>query len=161
MTGKLNAGAFEFVPGKSFALPPREQQQPLPPPVQRPEQTEAPRPPPTISLSIGGSKPAAPAHAPAPVISIGSKPTAPSPTPAVPSPQPKVSAAPAAAKPAVVKKSESPAPPSKTFSLEKSKMDTTAIAKEVQAAADKAVLENLYGQGAIYPFKRLVLDQPS
>ncbi|KAF7355294.1 Eukaryotic polypeptide chain release factor 3 [Mycena sanguinolenta] len=117
---KLNAAAFEFVPGRSFVVP----QQPAPPPpapIERPEQTEAPRPPPTISLNIGGAKPTVPAPAPAP-------------------------AAPAAAPPAAsVAKTAPPAAPSKTFSLEKSKTDTTAIAKEVRNVADDAVLEDLYG----------------
>ncbi|KAJ4478036.1 eukaryotic polypeptide chain release factor 3 [Lentinula aciculospora] len=142
---RLNAGAFEFVPGKSFALPPRTQQgqTPQPPPIERPEQTEAPRPPPTISLSIGGSKPPAapPSVQPTPAAS-------PSPAPAsIPaSSQAKSSTVPA--KTSVKTKSESPAPstgPSKTFTLEKAKTDTNAIAKEVQAAADKAVLDDLFG----------------
>ncbi|KAK7049546.1 translation termination factor GTPase eRF3 [Paramarasmius palmivorus] len=157
---KLNAGAFEFVPGKSFALPshlrnPQQNQPPPPPPIERPEQTEAPRPPPTISLNIGGSKPsAAPverppqteAPKPAPTISLnigGSKPSAP------PS-QPAPSQQPAKAAPAVsaAKGKESPAPAtgaSKTFTLEKSKTDTAAVAQEVQNVADKAMLEDLYG----------------
>ncbi|KAE9410474.1 eukaryotic polypeptide chain release factor 3 [Gymnopus androsaceus JB14] len=137
---RLNAGAYEFVPGKSFGLPPRVEQHPQPPPIQRPEQTEAPRPPPTISLSIGGSKPPAAAQpAPAPSSSHPKAPT--------PAAKPAAVPTPATTKPAVaVKKSDSPAPPSKTFSLEKSKTDTNAIAKEVQAAADKAVLEDLYGK---------------
>ncbi|KAJ8086576.1 translation termination factor GTPase eRF3 [Marasmius tenuissimus] len=149
---KLNAGAFEFVPGKSFALPHQnqQQQQPPPPPIERPEVTEAPRPPPTISLNIGGSKPAqkAPverppaqeAPRPAPTISLnigGSKPATPQP-PSQPQPQAKPAPAPAKAH------AESSAP-SKSFSLEKSKTDTAAIAKEVQAAADKTVLEDLFG----------------
>ncbi|KAJ7498955.1 P-loop containing nucleoside triphosphate hydrolase protein [Mycena latifolia] len=60
---KLNAAAFEFVPGRGFVVP-----QPAPPPpepLERPEQTEAPRPPPTISLNIGGPKPTPPAPPPA------------------------------------------------------------------------------------------------
>ncbi|KAF9075857.1 P-loop containing nucleoside triphosphate hydrolase protein [Rhodocollybia butyracea] len=139
---KLNAGAFEFVPGKGFVVPSHiaeQAQASQPQPIERPEQTEAPRPPPTISLSIGGSKPptAQPAPAATPLHA-----SAPAPAPS----QPKSTSTPAkvAAKP----KSDLPAPstaPSKTFSLEKSKTDTTAIAKEVQAAADKAVLEDLYG----------------
>ncbi|KAJ7638785.1 eukaryotic polypeptide chain release factor 3 [Roridomyces roridus] len=117
---KLNAGAFEFVPGRGFPLP--QPAAPLPPPVERPEQTEAPRPPPTISLNIGGSKPT-PAPAPA-------APVAPPPQAAAPRPQPVAQSAPA---------------PSKTFSTEKAKTDTTAIAQEVRTVADAAVLEDLYG----------------
>ncbi|KAF8195924.1 eukaryotic polypeptide chain release factor 3 [Mycena galopus ATCC 62051] len=117
---KLNAGAFEFVPGRGFGVP---QQPPPPPPaapIERPEQTEAPRPPPTISLNIGGAKPTLPT------------PAAPAPAAAAPPAASIVTTAPAAA-------------PSKTFSTEKSKTDTTAIAKEVRTVADDAVLEDLYG----------------
>ncbi|KAF8915869.1 eukaryotic polypeptide chain release factor 3 [Mucidula mucida] len=126
---RLNAGAFEFVPGKSFSYTPPPPTEPLPPPVERPEQTEAPKPPPTISLNIGSSKPT-PSHSPAP--SESAKPTA-APTPA---PAPPV----ATAKP----KADAPVV-SKTFSLEKAKTDTSAIAAEVQNVADQTVLEDLYG----------------
>ncbi|KAJ7507766.1 eukaryotic polypeptide chain release factor 3 [Mycena galericulata] len=112
---KLNAGAFEFVPGRGFVAP-QQQQVPPPQPLERPEQTEAPRPPPTISLNIGGAKPTPP---PAPVVQA-----------ATPPPQPAPSAAPA---------------PSKTFSTEKAKTDTSAIVQEVRTVADDAVLEDLYG----------------
>ena len=43
-------------------------------------------------------------------------------------------------------KTESPAP-SKTFSLEKAKTDTNAIAQEVKTVADQAIVEDLYGNG--------------
>uniref|UniRef100_A0A0W0FCN6 Eukaryotic peptide chain release factor GTP-binding subunit n=1 Tax=Moniliophthora roreri TaxID=221103 RepID=A0A0W0FCN6_MONRR len=160
---KLNAGAFEFVPGKSFALPPHPQnpqQNPPPAPIERPEPTEAPRPPPTISLNIGGSKPpVAPfqrqeqtqAPKPAPTISlnIGGSKTPAAPSQSAPSSQPAAAASAKAPAPlasaSVTKGKDSPAPASKTFTLEKSKTDTTAVAQEVQAAADKAVLEDLYG----------------
>ncbi len=132
---RLNAGAFEFVPGKSFSYTPPPPTEPLPPPVERPEQTEAPKPPPTISLNIGSSKPT-PSHSPAP--SESAKPTA-APTPA---PAPPV----ATAKP----KADAPVV-SKTFSLEKAKTDTSAIAAEVQNVADQTVLEDLYGDG-VYSF---------
>ncbi|KAJ7904492.1 P-loop containing nucleoside triphosphate hydrolase protein, partial [Mycena olivaceomarginata] len=122
---KLNAGAFEFVPGRGFGAP-QPPQPPPPAPIERPEQTEAPRPPPTISLNIGGAKPTPPAPAPAPAAS------APAPAAAAPPAASIVKTAPAAA-------------PSKTFSTEKSKTDTTAIAKEVRTVADDAVLEDLYG----------------
>ncbi|KAK7061700.1 eukaryotic polypeptide chain release factor 3 [Favolaschia claudopus] len=118
---KLNASAFEFVPGRGFVAP-QQPPQPPPAPLERPEQTEAPRPPPTISLNIGGAKPTPPAPAPAP---------APSASAAAPAPS--------------VVKTSAPAAPSKTFSTEKSKNDTNAIAQEVRNAADDAVLEDLYG----------------
>ena len=122
---KLNANAFSFVPGRSFA-PPAQPQAPPPAPLERPEQTEAPRPPPTISLSIGGPKPVpAPAPAPAPQAPKIEKST---PKPATPKP-------------------ESGAP-SKTFSTDRAKTDTNTIAQEVKNAADLAVLEDLYGSCA-------------
>ncbi|KAJ7368280.1 eukaryotic polypeptide chain release factor 3 [Mycena albidolilacea] len=124
---KLNAGAFEFVPGRGFGAP-QPPQPPPPAPIERPEQTEAPRPPPTISLNIGGAKPTPPAPAPAPAASA-------------PAPAPAAAAPPAAS----IVKTAPPAAPSKTFSTEKSKTDTTAIAKEVRTVADDAVLEDLYG----------------
>lgn len=129
---KLNAGAFSFVPGKSFvpasasaaAAPP-------PPPLERPPQTEAPAPAPTISLSIGGSKPPPPpAAAPAPA-----------PTPAA--------AAPSKA-PSTTIKIES-GPSSKTFSSDRAKTDTLTIAQEVKNAADLAVLEDLFGNSTPSP----------
>jgi len=131
---RLNAGAYEFVPGRAF-IPPQPPQQPLPPPIERPEATEAPRPAPTISLNIGGSKPPPPPAAATPPPAAAVKPAD-----AVPAP-----AAPAPTTPAAVKVKADSAP-SKTFSMEKAKMDTAAIAQEVQTAADRAVLEDLYGQ---------------
>jgi len=135
---KLNANAFSFVPGQ-FRAPqsPAQPAQPTPPPVERPPQTEAPAPPPTITLNIGGSKPAPPPASQAP----------PAPSEA-PKPAPSASSIPPATKAA--SRSESPAPaaapPSKTFSLEKAKNDTTAIAQEVQAAADEKTLQDLFGE---------------
>ncbi|KNZ79831.1 Eukaryotic peptide chain release factor GTP-binding subunit [Termitomyces sp. J132] len=133
---KLNASAFEFVPGKRFPVPqaqaqPFDQQQP-PPPVERPEQTEAPPPPPTISLNIGGAKPTSPAPAVSnPPKNEAKKTTVPTSTPTSTS----------------TSKPTTPAPaPSKTFSTQKSKSDTAAIAKEVETVADQAVLDDLYGQ---------------
>ncbi|KAG6817463.1 translation termination factor GTPase eRF3 [Tephrocybe sp. NHM501043] len=128
---KLNAGAFEFVPGRSFSLPPKPAANPAPPPVERSEQTEAPRPAPTISLNIGGAKPTLPASVPAPVSQPEKGEVKPS---ASPSPAP-----------ASVSKPSTPAPVSKTFSTQKAKTDTAAVAQEVKAVADQAVLEDLYG----------------
>jgi peptide chain release factor subunit 3 len=132
---KLNPTAFSFVPGQRLTIP-QQQLQPLPPPIERPEQTEAPTPPPTISLNIGGTSalPASPqiqytAHLPPPAAQtvVGE---------AKPGPQrpPKTE----------------PSAPSKTFSLEKAKTDTNAVAQEVKAVADQAVVEDLYGNSS-YP----------
>lgn len=131
---KLNPTAFTFVP--RFAAP-AQPAEPPPPPIERPEQTEAPRPAPTISLNIGGaSTPARPPPAAQP---------APSPPPAAPAApakpvQPEV-------KSVKVTKAETS---SKTFSTEKSKTDTQAIAQEVKALADKTVIDDLYGSRAFF-----------
>lgn len=131
---KLNASAFEFVPGKAFSPP--QTQQPIPEPIERPELTEAPKPAPTISLNIGAPKPQAP---------VSQAPEAPS-KPTQPPPKSKAD----------------PPAPSKTFSLEKSKTDTTTIAQEVRAAVDETVLEDLYGNGLFYfPTFHLYAHEPS
>ncbi|KAG0709601.1 P-loop containing nucleoside triphosphate hydrolase protein [Suillus ampliporus] len=127
---KLNAGAFEFVPGRSFAPP--QQSPPRKPPLERPPQTEAPLPPPTISLNIGGS----------------STPVAPKPKPAaVPPPQSKPSLPPSVSASTIPSQSSSPAPSlsNKVYSTERAKTDTSTIVKEVQAAADQEVLKDLFG----------------
>lgn len=140
---KLNAGAFEFVPGRPFSLTRQGggQDSPQPPaPIERPPQTEAPAPPPTITLNIGASKPpAAPAGASAPP---------PAPAPSVPAPSSAAAAAGAVSAPSVsASGNSSPAPPSnKVFTTAKSKTDTSAIAREVQAVADQEVLKDLYGE---------------
>jgi peptide chain release factor subunit 3 len=125
---KLNPGAFSFVPGQRFTVP-QQPAQPPPPPIERPEQTEAPRPAPTISLNIGGT------------------PTPPPPQPqARPASQPPPSTSQPEPKPAPPKVSKADASaPSKTFTTEKAKTDTSAIAQEVKAAADQQVLEDLFG----------------
>ncbi|KAH7916098.1 P-loop containing nucleoside triphosphate hydrolase protein [Hygrophoropsis aurantiaca] len=133
---KLNAGAFEFVPGRGFKVPQAAPATPPPPPVERPPQTEAPAPPPTISLNIGGSKPAQ-AATPPPL-------TAPKPAPAAPVPSVASHSA-ASSHPVSHSASPAPAAPNKVFSTEKSKSDTLAIAREVQAVADQEVLKDLYG----------------
>ena len=130
---KLNANAFSFVPGQGFR-PPSQPQAPLPPPIERPEVTEAPRPPPTISLNIGSSTPA-PTPAPAPQA------PAPAPTsvaPAVPTPPPKQAEAPE-------KPVASSATKPNTYSLERAKNDTHAVAQEVKASVDEETLKDLYG----------------
>ncbi|KZT33736.1 hypothetical protein SISSUDRAFT_1010743, partial [Sistotremastrum suecicum HHB10207 ss-3] len=140
---KLNANAFSFVPGQAFKLP--SQAVPQPPaqsplaPIERPEQTEAPRPPPTITLNIGGSKPTPP---PAPT------PAAPPPKPVDPTPVvPSVSdAAPARSSPA-----PAPAKPSiistkpTNFSAEKAKTTTDTIVAEQHAQIDEQTIQDLYG----------------
>ncbi|KIY42912.1 hypothetical protein FISHEDRAFT_63099 [Fistulina hepatica ATCC 64428] len=134
---KLNAGAFEFVPGRPFALPQQAQPaSPPPPPIERPEPTEAPKPPPTISLNIGGSKPApSPAVASAPPPAVASTRTA--------------GSQPGSGRSTPKPKNDSPAPAaasSKTFSTERAKTDTHVIAQEVKALADSEVLKDLYGE---------------
>lgn len=147
---KLNANAFAFVPGQGFRVPQQaaEPSQPPPAPIERPPQTEAPPPPPTISLNIGGSKPAAPpASQPAAPPSEAHKPAA----PASSVPASVKSSGPAKSSSGSNSRSESPAPnagSNKTFSLEKAKNDTAAIAHEVQTAADESTLHDLFGTSA-------------
>ena len=133
---KLNAGAFSFVPGRSF-IPPQPSQNPPPPPLERPEQTEVPRPAPTISLNIGGTPSSS---TPAPVT-----PASPVAQPAKPSRKSEESSN----IPSQTKKTDAPVStstkPSKTFTTERAKTDTNAIAQEVKAVADRAILEDLYG----------------
>ncbi|KAI0265918.1 P-loop containing nucleoside triphosphate hydrolase protein [Gloeopeniophorella convolvens] len=149
---KLNATAFEFVPGRGFG--PRQPQQSAPPQppapaFERHEETEAPAPAPTISLNIGGPKPtptappaaapakapvSAPSAAPVPAAKPSSQAKATPPTSTTPSRTPgSASPAPAAA------------PSSKTFTLDRAKTDTATIAQEVAAVADREVLEDLFG----------------
>ncbi|KAH9853652.1 eukaryotic polypeptide chain release factor 3, partial [Lenzites betulinus] len=141
---KLNANAFSFVPGGGFqpAQPPLQ-------PIERPPQTEAPAPAPTISLSIGGPKPAPKPSSrppsPPPTISLnigGPKPAPPPPAPAV-----QKTSAPAATKPTAPATSsvKAPSAPAKSFTLERAKTDTTAVALDVKAAADEETLKDLFG----------------
>jgi len=136
---KLNAGAFEFVPGRAFVLPQKSQTPPPKPPLERPLQTEAPPPAPTITLNIGGSNTqVAPAPAPAPVLQSRSAPAL--------TPQLKPTLPPSASASTTPLQSSSPTPPTnKAFSTERAKTDTTSIAKEVQAIADQEVLKDLFG----------------
>jgi len=167
---RLNASAFEFVPGRRFVPPsaqqqpqqqlqPQSQPQPPAPPFERPEEPDAPpAPPPTISLNIGGAKrpPAAPT-APSPAARDPAPAHAPSaahPPAAKPNTHP-VKAAPAASSstptPSRTPGSASPAPgatPSKTFTMGRAKTDTAAIAQEVAAVADQEVLNELFGDSA-------------
>ncbi|KAI0296095.1 P-loop containing nucleoside triphosphate hydrolase protein [Multifurca ochricompacta] len=156
---RLNASAYEFVPGKKF-VPVPAQQPPLSPPQQppplpeftRPEEPDVPPPPPpTISLNIGGAKPA-PALPPA----VARNPVPayiPSPSPAPPpeaKPQTKAAPTSSSSTPSRTPGSASPAPPaaslsSKTFTMGRAKTDTAAVAQEVAAVADQEVLEDLFG----------------
>ncbi len=126
---KLNPTAFSFVPGQRVAAP---QQPPSTPPalqpIIRPEQTEAPPPPPTISLNIG-SKPSL--HSSTPAVSHP-----------IPAPVKKIDES---HKPATKTAKADVSAPSKTFTTEKAKTDTTSIAQDVRNAADQAVLEDLFG----------------
>lgn len=134
---RLNAKAFEFVPGQAFKIPSQPPQPPQPEllPVERPEQTEPPKPAPTISLNIGGSRPHQLAAEPPPP---ASKDKEPSQTPIPPKPS---ASAPTSHPP-------SPAPPAKSynFSAEKSKTDTDAVAQEVHKTADSETLGDLFGK---------------
>ncbi|RPD67335.1 eukaryotic polypeptide chain release factor 3 [Lentinus tigrinus ALCF2SS1-7] len=149
---KLNANAFSFVPGQAFRVPQQQPAQPPPAPLERPPQTEAPAPPPTISLNIGGSKPAPPAStAPSQTATVslnigGSKP-APSPAPAPSAPTPAKADAPPAAEPAKPAAASTPTPSasSKSFTLERAKTDAATIAQDVRNAVDEEVLKDLYG----------------
>ncbi|KAF9534359.1 eukaryotic polypeptide chain release factor 3 [Crepidotus variabilis] len=122
---RLNPGAFSFVPGQRLNLPqPAESQAPPPPPIERPEQAQAPPPAPTISLNIGGSKPAS---VPAPASAL---------TPAQANDSPK---------PSTTKITKADPTSTKTFTTEKAKMDTSAVTQELKNAADQTVLEDLFG----------------
>lgn len=156
---RLNANAFSFVPGQAFKLPqPAQPSAPAPPPVERPPQTEAPAPAPTITLNIGGSKPTPPPVTPPPTKAPSQHALAtPSSGRSTPTPQPAAAPSPLAAKPAPP--SSAPAPtPSTTFTLERAKMDTLAIAQEVQAAADESTLKDLFGNGGSMPMNPLVIE---
>lgn len=133
---RLNAKAFEFVPGQAFKIPsnPQQPSQPELRPVERPEQTVPPKPAPTISLSIGGSRPSQPAAEPPPPVPK-------------PNQQPHIldASKPSASTPP---SRSSPAPPAKSynFSTEKSKTDTDAVAQEVHKTADSETLGDLFGK---------------
>lgn len=142
---KLNAGAFAFVPGKSLKPPTQSIHEPTP----QPAQPSLPSldnlgPPQTISLNIGGSKPTPPGTPPVPQQSLPQKP----PPPKTQTPTPKPDAPPAPATAAVkLQPPGSNATPSKTFTLEKAKTDTTAISNELNAVADRDTLKELFGDG--------------
>ncbi|KIP09164.1 hypothetical protein PHLGIDRAFT_103128 [Phlebiopsis gigantea 11061_1 CR5-6] len=134
---RLNANAFSFVPGQGFRAPqhPATQGPPPPPPLERPPQTAAPPPAPTISLNIGGSKSVAPAPAPAPAAPSSQSPASTATPPRAESPTPAASSG-----------ASTPANgPATSFTLERAKNDTAAIAQEVQNALDETTLRDLFG----------------
>ncbi|CAE6454303.1 unnamed protein product [Rhizoctonia solani] len=137
----LNPGAFEFVPGQAFRFKapqqpatPTAQAQPVQPPapIERPEATEAPRPAPTISLSIGGSKPAPPPDA-APVVQE-QKPTVE-----------------AKSTPPPAKQKEARPKDKFNFTTEKAKTTVEAVVEEQQNLVDEDTLKDLYGDNTIDP----------
>ncbi|CAE6422333.1 hypothetical protein ACGC1H_001764 [Rhizoctonia solani] len=141
----LNPGAFEFVPGQAFRFKAPQQPttpsapaQPTPPPapIERPEPTEAPRPAPTISLSIGGSKPTPPPAA-APV--------------AAQEQTPEVEAK-SAPPPAKQKDAAAAQPKGKfNFTADKSKTTVEAVVEEQQNLVDEDTLKDLYGDTVVDP----------
>ena len=120
---KLNPTAFSFVPGQRFSAPQQTQQSPQP--IQRPEQSVTPSPPPTISLNIG--TPIQPVSAPAPAKKIDE-----------------------VQKSSIKIQKADGLSTSKTFSTEKAKTDTNAVAQDVKNAADEAVLEDLFGSSLFF-----------
>jgi peptide chain release factor subunit 3 len=145
---RLNAGAFEFVPGKSHKAPTQPPPEPAPQPVQPSlPSLDNPGPPQTISLNIGGSKPTPPATPPLPQQSQPQKPS----PPKAQTPTPKPDAAPApATTTAKLQPPSSNATSSKVFTLEKAKTDTTAISNELIAVADQDTLKELFGDGIYF-----------
>lgn len=113
---KLNPSAYSFVPGQRLTLPQQA--------IERPEQTEPPPPAPTITLNIGNKQ----VPPPAPTISG-------------PTPSKKAEENPKSTAIKITKGDVS----AKTFTTEKAKSDTNAVAQEVKNAADRAVLEDLFG----------------
>lgn len=132
MSKPLNFSASEFVP--RFKAP---GQTAPPAPLERPEQTEAPKPAPTITLNFGGSKPTPP----------------PVPEPAAPPPdsggsQAKSEATPpsSAGKAAPAASSGAAAGGSKTFTMDRAKADAAQIQQHVNDAVDEETLKDLYGE---------------
>lgn len=120
----LNPGAFEFVPGKGFALPQRVQRQDPPQPTPVPA---------TVSINIGAQSPSVAAP------NLQQTPSRPSQPVAAQQPAPKP-------KSSTVKPTT--AGSSRTFTTDKAKSDTSSVAKEVKAVADDEVLKDLYGDGS-------------
>ena len=148
---RLNAGAFEFVPGRTFKTPAQPPPEPTPQPVQPPlPSLDSLGPPQTISLNIGGSKPTPPATPP---VSQQSQPQQhPPPKPQTSTPKPDASPVPTTTTKLPPPSSNTTS--SKTFTLEKAKTDTTAIANELHTVADQDTLKDLFGDGmyALEPY---------
>lgn len=137
-----NANAAAFVP--SFARPSQPKPEPTIVPVIRQEQTEAPRPPPTLSLSSMTSKPAPPPAARDEESAVASKPNPVQPAPVLssaPSPQP-AKIAKNVSKPAPSQSNEAS---SKTFTTAKAKTTADAVKDTVHAVADQETLKDLFG----------------
>ncbi|KAF9649369.1 hypothetical protein BDM02DRAFT_3142842 [Thelephora ganbajun] len=137
---KLNAGAFEFVPGKSFKVPTQPTPEPAPQLAQPPlPPLENLGPPQTISLNIGGSKPTPPPTPP-----ISQQPQLPPPKPQTPTPKSNSSPTPTTATTRLPPPSSNTTS-SKTFTLEKAKTDIAAITNELHTVADQDTLKDLFG----------------
>lgn len=144
---RLNAGAFEFVPGRSMKAPTQPPSEPAPQPTQPPlPSLDDLGPPQTISLNIGGSKPTPPATPP-PTRQPQPQQTPP-PKPQTSTPKPENSPAPTTTT-AKLPPPSSNATSSKTFTLEKAKTDITAIVNEVHTVADQDTLKDLFGDGTM------------
>ncbi|CAE6518238.1 unnamed protein product [Rhizoctonia solani] len=136
----LNPGAFEFVPGQAFRF--KAPQQPTTPsaqpaqppaPIERPEPTEAPRPAPTISLSIGSKPPPPPAAAPVAA-------------------QEQNPVAEAKSAPPPAKQKDAARPKDKfDFTADKSKTTVEAVVQEQQTLVDEDTLKDLYGDSIVDP----------
>ncbi|KAH7107967.1 eukaryotic polypeptide chain release factor 3 [Auriculariales sp. MPI-PUGE-AT-0066] len=143
MAQRLNANAFEFVP--RFGASPGQAAAPPAAPIERPaEDAPAPPKPPTISLNIGGPKPAPAAAAAPPTVAAEAPQAA----------QAKIAPTVAAAKSARPGTPDQPAKAAAAtksatgfnFSMDKAATDSDAVAKDVTAAVDQETLEELYGK---------------
>lgn len=142
----LNYKATEFVPGQFKYTPPVAAIPRPPEPVARAELETAPPPAPTITLNIGGSKPAQPPPASEDVSvnpsSAASQPSAPSKPPA-----PSAQAAPKP-KSTVASGTSTPTPQNKTFTTERAKTDADKVLHDAKVAADQETLKDLFGDSA-------------
>ncbi|KAF8529198.1 P-loop containing nucleoside triphosphate hydrolase protein [Hysterangium stoloniferum] len=149
---KLNVNAFAFVPGRGF-VPPSQQQssppsdtvsQPLQP-IERPERTEPPKPAPTISINIGGSKPSQSA-AEIPPEPMTTKPEPKEAPPASTLPKPPTPPSKASPAPSTTTSATAPVVKSYNFTSEKAKTDTDAIVQEVHKTVDSETIGDLFGK---------------
>ena len=152
---KLNAGAFEFVPGKTYRMAhqPPQSSSPMqsilaPSPAEDLPLTQASHSPSINKLSVGGSKPSPPV-APTPILNSRDGSVV-SVAPETPEHLGDSNVQTSTATPLMTSHANSPAPPvssNRVFTTDKAKTDTSTIAKEVQAVADSEVLKDLYGDG--------------